>query len=222
MNQTALFASSIGKKVLMALTGIFLMVFLIVHCGINSMIWLNDGGETFLHWAHFMGTNPIIRTIEIFLVIGFLVHIVDGLLLWKQNREARPVKYAMNTASANSTWYSRSMGLLGTLILIFLVIHTSHFWIPNRANQFMTGEELNLYQLMQLEFSEWWVVVIYCAGCFSLGWHLLHGFKSAFQSLGLNHSKYNQAIQIAGVVFSVLIPLLFALMPVSMYFGWIR
>ena len=206
----------------MALTGLFLIVFLVVHAAINSMIWFNDGGETFGHWAHFMGTNPIIRTMEIVLVAGFLVHIIDGLLLWKQNRDARPVKYAYSNYSANSKWYSRSMALLGTLILLFLVIHTSHFWIPNRANQFTTGEELNLFELMKFEFSEWYTVVIYVAGCFSLFWHLLHGFKSAFQSLGLNHTKYNKAIEVAGVAFSVIVPFLFALMPISFFFGLVK
>lgn len=218
MVNSVLFKSSIGKKLLMALTGLFLITFLVVHAGINSMIWFNDGGETFSHWAHFMGTNLIIRVMEIVLVIGFIVHIVDGLMLWKQNRDARPVKYAYSNPAANSKWYSRSMGLLGTLILIFLIIHTSNFWIPNRASQFATGEELNLFEMMQIEFSEWYMVVFYVAGCFSLFWHLLHGFKSAFQSLGLNNVKYNQAIEIAGIAFSIIVPFAFAMMPISMFF----
>lgn len=206
----------------MSLTGLFLITFLIIHATINSMIWFNDGGVTFSHWGHFMGTNPIIRTLEIGLVIGFLVHIADGLMLWYQNHNARPVKYAYNKSSANSKWYSRSMGLLGTLILIFLVIHTSHFWIPNRSNQFATGEELNLYQMMLDIFQNPVVVVIYVAGCFSLFWHLLHGFKSAFQSLGLNHVKYNQTIEVAGIAFSVVVPFLFAMMPISIFLGWVK
>lgn len=222
MAQSAIFKSSIGKKFLMGVTGLFLITFLIVHAAINSMIWFNDGGETFSHWGHFMGTNPIIRTMEIVLVIGFLVHIIDGLLLWKQNNEARPVKYSYSNPPAKSKWYSRSMGVLGSLILIFLIIHAAHFWIPNRANQFATGEELNLFAMMQMEFSEWYTVLLYVLACFSLFWHLLHGFKSAFQSLGLNHTKYNQLIEYSGVAFSVIIPLLFALMPISMYFGLVK
>lgn len=222
MANSALFKSSIGKKLLMGLTGLFLITFLVIHASINAMIWYNDGGETFSHWAHFMGTNPIIRTMEIVLVLGFVVHIVDGLLLWKQNRSARPVKYAYNQPNANSSWYSRSMGILGTLILLFLIIHTSNFWIPNRANQFTTGQELNLFQMMQEEFTHLYMVVFYLAGCFSLFWHLLHGFKSAFQSLGLNHVKYNESITIAGITFSIVIPTVFAMMPVSIYFGWVK
>ncbi len=206
----------------MSVTGLFLITFLIIHASINAMVWFNDGGETFSHWAHFMGTNPIIRTMEIVLVAGFLVHIVDGLMLWKQNRDARPVKYAMSNANANSKWYSRSMGILGTLILLFLIIHTAHFWIPNRVNQFATGEELNLFQMMLETFQSLPVVIIYVLGCFSLFWHLLHGFKSAFQSLGLNHTKYNHAIELAGAAFSAIVPSIFALMPISMYLGWVR
>lgn len=217
-----LFKSSIGKKALMAATGLFLITFLIIHAGINAAIFYNDGGETFLHLAHFMGTNPIVRFLEIGLVVGLLVHIIDGLLLWKANYNARPVKYGYENASANSTWYSRSMGLLGTLLLLFLVVHAAHFWIPNRANQFMTGEELNLFTLMQDEFSEWYTVVIYVAGCISLFWHLLHGFKSAFQTLGFNHSKYNGIIEVAGIAFSIIISLLFASMPVAFYSGLVK
>jgi succinate dehydrogenase / fumarate reductase cytochrome b subunit len=222
MANSAIFKSSIGKKFFMGITGLFLISFLIIHATINAMIWYNDGGETFSHWGHFMGTNPIIRTLEIGLVIGFIVHIVDGLLLWKANHEARPVKYKYNKPSANSKWYSRSMGLLGTLILIFLVIHTSHFWIPNRANQFATGEELKLYDMMLEIFQNPLVVAIYVLGCFSLFWHLLHGFKSAFQSLGLNHAKYNKAIEVVGIGFSVIVPFIFAMMPITIYLGWVK
>ena len=109
MANSALFKSSIGKKLLMGLTGFFLISFLIVHAGINSMIWFMDGGVTFNKWAHFMGTNLIIRTMEMGLVVGFIIHIVDGLLLYKQNRDARPVKYEFDNPTVNSPWYTRSL-----------------------------------------------------------------------------------------------------------------
>jgi succinate dehydrogenase / fumarate reductase cytochrome b subunit len=216
-----LFSSSLGRKLMMALTGLFLISFLVIHCTINAMIFFNDGGETFSHWGHFMGTNPIIRTLEIGLVAGFLIHIIQGLLLWKANYAARPVKYSVSNAPPNSTWYSRSMGLLGTLLLLFLIMHTSHFWIPNRTNQFTQGEELPLYKMMFEVFSNPWIVFLYVIGCVSLFWHLLHGFASAFQSLGLNHSKYNGIISFAGTAFSIIVPLVFSLMPITIYFKWI-
>lgn len=220
-----LFTSSIGKKVIMSLTGLFLITFLIIHCTINAMIFYNDGGATFSHWGHFMGTNPIIRAMEIVLVLGFLFHIIDGFLVWSQNRKARPVKYAKVVHPHKSKWYSRSMGLLGTLILIFLIIHTSHFWIPNRVSQGLTNwehGEIDLYAKMLLVFQEPWIVIVYVLGCFSLFWHLLHGFKSAFQTLGLNHVKYNGVISFVGTAFAIIVPTIFALMPIAMYLGWVK
>jgi len=219
----------------MGLTGFFLISFLIVHCSINSMIFFNDGGETFNHWAHFMGSNLIIRIMEIGLFVGLLLHIIQGFVLWGQNVKARPVKYAMNNAKSNSTWYSRSMGLLGTLILIFLIIHLYHFWTPSRFGGMWGVHELqpttlntydnqqvhNLYLEMQVVFQSLWVVIIYVLGVFSLAWHLMHGFQSAFQTFGINHKRYTPIIKGVGVGFSIIVPLIFALMPVSIYIGWI-
>ena len=215
-----LFTSSLGRKLLMALTGLFLISFLVIHCTINAMIFYNDNGETFSHWGHFMGTNPIIRTLEIGLVAGFVIHIVQGLSLWRANHAARPVKYSVSKSPAG-TWYSRSMGMLGTLLLLFLILHTSHFWIPNRTNQFTQGEELPLYKMMFEVFANPWIVFFYVVGCVSLFWHLLHGFASAFQSLGLNHLKYNGIISFVGTAFSIVVPFIFALMPIAIYFRWI-
>ncbi len=232
------FTSSIGKKLIMGLTGLFLITFLIVHCGINSMIYFNDKGETFNHWAHFMGSNLIIRTMEIGLFAGLLLHIVQGLLLWAQNNKARPVKYAVNNAATNSKWYSRSMGLLGTLILLFLVLHLYHFWTPSRlggiANihsleetnlgQEYNGQQvLNLYGEMLMVFqNNLWVVIVYVLGVISLFWHLLHGFQSAFQTFGINHKRYTPLIKGLGVAYSVIICLMFASMPVAMYLKWVE
>lgn len=222
MNWFKFFSTSIGRKIIMALTGLFLISFLLVHCAINALIFYNDGGKTFNIGAHFMGTNPIIRTIEIVLIIALLYHIIQGLVIWRKNRAARPVKYLVNKGSANSTWYSRSMVLLGTIILMFLVIHTSNFWIPNRTHQFLHGEELPLYEMMLEKFQNPVEVIIYLIGCFALFWHLFHGFKSAFQSLGLNHKKYNGLIAFMGNAFSISVPFILAMMPVAIYFGWIK
>ncbi|MEO6539882.1 MAG: succinate dehydrogenase cytochrome b subunit [Ferruginibacter sp.] len=230
------FSSSIGKKLTMGLTGFFLISFLIVHCTINAMIFYNDGGQTFNHWGHFMGSNLFIRTFEIGLFIGLLLHIIQGLILWRQNAKARPVNYAVNKPQSNSTWYSRSMGLLGTLLLLFLVMHLYHFWVPSRfggmANvaaletttlgDYAGQEAHNLYKAMLTVFQDLWVVIIYVLGVISLFWHLLHGFQSAFQTFGLNHKKYTPISKTVGFVFSLLICLVFAAMPVSIYAGWIN
>ena len=135
----------------------------------------------------------------------------------------------MEKGSANRRWYSASMGILGTLILLFLILHLWHFWIKTRhiigdidAYGTDTEGKENLFARMVDVFRNKWVVVIYVLGCFSLFWHLLHGFKSAFQSLGINHNRYNGIIAIAGTAFSIIIPALFAAMPISMYFGLIK
>ena len=215
-----IFGSSIMKKIWMSLTGLFLVSFLVIHCLINAMIFVNDGGMTFNKWAHFMGTNPIIRTMELVLFAGLIIHVVDGLMLYFQNRKARPVNYAYVKNSTSSKWYSRSMGLLGTLLLIFLIIHLAHFWVPSRitglAESAVPGVH-DLYAEMFTVFANPIVVAIYVLAQFSLGFHLLHGFQSAFQSLGLNHTKYNALIKTVGVGYSILIPFIFALMPIVIY-----
>ncbi|MEY3398501.1 MAG: hypothetical protein RL220_1095 [Bacteroidota bacterium] len=228
---TVIFSSSIAKKLWMGLTGLFLISFLLVHCGVNALVFMNDGGETFTIAAHFMGTNFLIRSMEIVLFVGLLVHIIDGLALYFQNRKARPVRYVKENAGASSTWYSRSMAILGTLLLLFLVVHLAHFWVKTRLTELsvidhtilIDGHEYeNLYGEMILVFENPIVVFIYVAGCIALAWHLLHGFKSAFQTLGLNHRRYNGLINTTGVLFSIIVPLVFAAMPVAMYLGLVK
>ena len=228
------FTSSIGKKFVVGVTGLFLILFLMVHCFINGMIVFSDNGETFNHWASFMGTNWIVRVMEIGLFLGLILHIVQGLILWAQNRKARPIKYSIQRTPSNNRWYSRSMGLLGTLILIFLIVHLYHFWTPSRFGGLLgihTLEETtlatyngqpvhNLYSEMVIVFQNPLIVVIYILGMFSLAWHLMHGFQSSFQTFGVNHKRYTPFIRGFGVAFSIIIPLLFALMPVSIYFKW--
>ncbi|MES2679349.1 MAG: succinate dehydrogenase cytochrome b subunit [Bacteroidota bacterium] len=218
-------SSSIGKKVVMGLTGLFLISFLVVHCFINSLIFFNDGGLTFNTGAHFMGTNWLIRAFEYVLFAGLVLHMVQALILTIQNNKARPVAYAKFNGAANSSWYSRSMGLLGTLLLMFLIIHLAHFWVKSRFTG-LPGEDINghenLYAVMQETFTHAWVVAVYCLAMVSLAYHLLHGFQSAFQTLGLNHKKYTPLIKTLGVWFSIIICLIFAAMPITMYLGIIK
>lgn len=219
---TAAFTSSIGKKYIVGITGLFLCSFLVVHCLINSLIFLNDGGETFNIGAEFMSTNPVIRTMEIVLFIGLLAHIVQSLLLQKQNAAARPVGYAAFNGKANSKWYSRSMAILGILLLMFLIIHLKHFWVVSRFTDHITSGKETLFDEMKEVFENPIIVAVYALSQIALAYHLLHGFQSGFQTLGLNHKKYTPIIQSTGVVFSIVIPLLFALMPIAMYFKWIQ
>lgn len=206
----------------MGLTGIFLILFLIIHAGLNACIWANDNGEMFLEGAHFMGGNWVPRILEIGLFAGLLLHIIQGYMLTAQNQAKRSVGYAVNYGNRGSKWYSRSMGLLGTIILLFLVVHISNFWLPNRSHQgFLLGEEINLYEKMKEEFSVLWIVILYVVGCISLGYHLAHGFQSAFRTMGVHNKRYVAMLKGLGYGFSVLITLIFAMMPLSFYFHWI-
>lgn len=218
---TQTLTSTLGKKMVMGITGLFLIIFLIVHCGVNALVFFPDDGEMFNKAAHFMGTNFFIRLGEVVLFIGILWHIVQSLMVTLTNVTARPQGYAKFTNS--SPWYSRSMGLLGTLILIFLIIHLAHFWVKSRitgvSHQIsFEGKSMdNLYGEMVTVFSELWVVILYVLAMISLSYHLMHGFQSAFQTLGINHKKYTPLIQMLGLIYSILIPLAFAAMPVVMY-----
>jgi succinate dehydrogenase / fumarate reductase cytochrome b subunit len=217
--------SSIGKKLIMGLTGFFLISFLIVHCLLNSFIFVNDGGLLFNEGAEFMAKNPVIRIMEYVLFIGLVLHMVQALILTLQNNKARPVKYAVTNGKANSKWYSRSMGILGSLLLIFLVVHLANFWVKSRFTGLpgvdANGKE-NLYAVMLEVFKIGYFVAIYIGGVIALAYHLLHGFPSAFQTMGWNHPKYNRLIVVTGAVFSIVISLLFALMPISIYLGWVK
>ena len=217
--------SSIGRKIIMGATGLFLIAFLVVHCFINALIFINDGGLTFNVGADFMAHNWLIRVGELVLFAGLILHIVQALLLTMANKKARPVGYDKIDGAANSKWYSRSMGLLGTLLLIFLIIHLAHFWVKSRFTG-LPGEDANghenLYAVMQETFKMTWVVVVYVLAMVSLAYHLMHGFQSAFQTLGLNHKKYTPLIKKVGFWFSIIIPLIFAAMPIAMCVGLVK
>lgn len=223
MTWKQVFTSSIGQKITMALTGIFLILFLVIHVGLNACIWANDGGKMFNEAAHFMGGYWVPRVLEIGLFAGIILHIIQGLMLEADNRKKRGNNtYAISYGNRGSKWYSRSMGLLGTIILLFLIVHLADFWIPNRAHQkFLLGEEIDLYAKMQETFSQAWIVIVYVIGCISLAYHLAHGFYSAFKTLGVYNKRYLALIQWSGYAFSIIVPLAFAMMPVSFYLGWL-
>jgi succinate dehydrogenase / fumarate reductase cytochrome b subunit len=235
MKWSEFFTSSIGKKFVMGLTGLFLISFLIVHVGVNACIWANDSGEMFNKAAHFMGSTVVVRILEVGLFAGFFLHIIQGLVLVFQNRKKRVVAYKVTMGKAGSTWYSRSMGLLGTLILLFLIIHIYHFWTPSRLGgiagihelqpvTYQDGKEIhNLYAEMLTVFQDnILIVLIYVLACISLAWHLLHGFQSAFRSIGLYNNRYLKMANSIGIGFSIIVSLAFAMMPISVYLHWVE
>lgn len=214
----------------MALTGFFLITFLVVHAGLNACIWANDGGEMFNKAAHFMGSMVVIKIFEVGLFAGILLHIIQGYVLEYSNRSKRGKGYKVSMGNNGSKWYSRSMGLLGTILLLFFILHWWHFWVPAR---FIGHEELteveyngvhmhNMFNLMKYTFQQLWIVILYVFACFSLCWHLIHGFESAFRTVGVSNNRYLDLIRRTGIGYSVIISVAFAMMPVSMYMGWVK
>jgi len=228
MKWSELFTSSVGKKFVMGLSGIFLILFLVVHVCVNACIWAMDGGRMFNLAAHFLGTTVVMRTLEIGLFIGFFIHIIQAYVLEQQNRRKRSIGYQVPMGNKGSKWYSRYMGWLGTFVLLFLVIHIKNFWIPSRFDmpedmvQTYNGVEVHdLFRLMKETFESPWLVVIYLVGCLSLFYHLMHGFQSAFRSVGVYNNRYIHLLQGIGYGFSVIVCVAFAMMPISMYFNWV-
>lgn len=224
------FTSSIGKKVIMSLTGLFLISFLVVHLAGNLQLLVNDGGQQFNLYAQFMTENPIIQFTAYGLYVGFLLHIIQGIILWIQNKKARGSNgYAVKVtrATATNAFAAKNMAWLGILILIFLVIHMGDFWY---ATKFGSVAEIaydgidrpmkNLYMRVDASFHNPIIVVVYVLGMIALGLHLLHGFQSAFQTLGLNHPKYSPFIKGIGFAFSIIVPLMYAAIPILVFFGY--
>jgi succinate dehydrogenase / fumarate reductase cytochrome b subunit len=216
-----LLSSTLGRKLLMALTGLFLILFLVIHLIGNLQLLKNDDGEAFNVYARFMTSNPIIVTISYVNYACILVHVIWALLLTLTNRGARGSNgYAV--VKNSSPWTSRNMGILGTLILIFLVIHLRTFWYEMHWGDVSTvnydGEDVkDLYATVAMAYSSLWYVVLYVISMLILAFHLWHGFVSSFQTLGLNHPKYNPAIAFVGKTFAIIVPALFALIPIWMY-----
>lgn len=205
----------------MALTGLFLILFLVVHLIGNLQLLKSDNGEAFNIYAQFMTSNPLIVAISYVNYAFILIHIIWSIILTRRNRAARgPVGYALNKNSSH--WTSRNMGILGTFIFIFLVIHLRSFWyemhwggIPTA--QYDGQEYKDLYAVVASAYSQIGYVLLYVVSMALLAFHLFHGFGSAFQTLGLNHVKYNPVIKFIGVAFAVIVPALFALIPIYMY-----
>ncbi|HMQ61549.1 MAG TPA: succinate dehydrogenase cytochrome b subunit [Flavilitoribacter sp.] len=216
--------SSIGRKVIMSLTGIFLILFLIVHLLGNLQLLHDDGGKAFNLYAKFMTTNPLVKTISYLLYLSILIHAVQGWAIWRKNRSARGAGYAVKVTRAVNTnaRAASNMGWLGTVIFIFILIHLYQFWLQMKLNNLPMAEydgktAKDLYAIVAVAYQNLGYVVFYVVSMAVIAFHLAHGFQSAFQTLGLNHKKYTPAIQFLGRVYAIAVPALFALIPVYMY-----
>lgn len=216
--------SSIGKKLVMSLTGLFLIVFLLVHLTGNLQLLLNDGGRQFNLYAKFMTTNPIIKITSYGLYAFILIHAIQGILLWLKNRAAKGSGYAVNNTKATNTvaGFAKNMGWLGIIIFVFLLIHLYQFWLQMKLGNLPMAtydgvEVKDLYAPVTHAFTNIGFVIFYVLSMVVIAFHLWHGFQSSFQTLGLNHKKYTPLIQFLGKAYSVLIPLGFALIPILFF-----
>jgi succinate dehydrogenase / fumarate reductase, cytochrome b subunit len=219
------FASSIGKKLIMSLTGLFLILFLVVHLLGNLQLLKGDGGEAFNIYADFMVHNPLIKTVSYGLYFFILLHSFQGLYLWFANQKAKGGKYAVK-ANPERSYAARSMVLLGTIILVFLVIHMGDFWYKMKFTDSLPqvtypGHDTpvkDLFAQVNVTFKQGWFVAFYVISMVVLALHLLHGFQSAFQTLGINHRKYTPIIKGVGVVYSLVISFGYAIIPIYYFF----
>jgi succinate dehydrogenase / fumarate reductase cytochrome b subunit len=206
----------------MALTGLFLILFLTGHVSGNLLLFKGDGGEAFNIYAKFMTTNPAVKLLSYVTYISVIGHVIFSIWLAKVNKTARPIGYGVSTPPS-TTVASRNMGILGTIILVFLAGHMYSFWFQMHWGDVpmisYEGEEYkNLFYVVSEAFQQEWMVALYVIAMGFLAFHLSHGFASAFQTLGLNHAKYSPAIALVGKVYCILVPVLFASMPVYIYF----
>ena len=208
--------TSITRKFFMALSGFFLVSFLILHSSLNMISVIAP--DMFNTASHFMGTNPLIQyAMQPVLAFGVVFHLAMGLYLEWQNQQARNVKYAMNKPGENSSWMSRNMIITGIMILLFLGLHFYDFWIPELNLKFITGDMTGLNEAgnfryleeLQHKFQSPTRTGLYVISFVFLSLHLLHGFQSAFQSVGFRHNKYTPLIKALGNIYAILIPAMF-------------
>lgn len=217
--------SSLGQKVVMSLTGIFMMLFLIVHLLGNLQLLQDDGGEAFNIYAYFMTHNPLIKIISYTLYASILLHAVQGVLLWRRNRAARgPSGYAVRHARPGEV-PARNMAWVGIVIFIFIVLHMYQFWVQMHWGGLEYKEYetyphpvKDLYTLVDRSYENILFVVFYVVSMVVVAVHLWHGFWSSLQTLGISHRRYNGLIRGIGWAYAIGIPALFALIPVWMYF----
>ncbi|WP_296386273.1 succinate dehydrogenase cytochrome b subunit [Winogradskyella sp.] len=219
--------SSIGRKFAMALSALFLMIFVLQHFAINILSVISP--DTFNEVSHFMGTFWVIQyVIQPILIIGVIFHFVMGFILEIKNNKANGVKYAKDNGAANSTWMSRNMIWSGGFILVFLIIHFIDFWFPEINTKYIIGDmsgmhngEFRYFHELQEKFVPIWRVALYTVGIVFLALHLLHGFDSAFQSIGANN-KYTKGIKGFGKAYAILIPLGFVIIALYHHFNHIH
>lgn len=217
------FTSSIGKKIIMAAAGLFLVVFLLVHLGINSLLILSSDTDRFNVAAHFMGTNIVIKVFEVVLFAGFLLHIIYGLIVQIQNWMSRPKAYKVDNYSQTS-FFSKFMIHTAVIIFVFLAIHLSNFYFKAKffgeiQDVMINGKEYHdLGSLVIAKFQLPGFIIFYIASFLFLGFHLIHGFQSAFRTLGIENKTYTPLIVNIGYIYTFIVVAGFTAIPIVIYF----
>lgn len=213
------FNSSIGKKLIMSLAGLFLVVFLLVHLGINSLLIFVDN-HAFNVAANFMAKNKLIKVMEIFLFAGLFIHIIYGIILQIQNWKARPIGYA-KTNHSQTSFFSKYMIHTAVCLFIFLILHFTDFYFKAKFFKEQIIEINGLEDMATLVIAKFKMipfVILYIVCFFILGFHLFHAFQSAFQTLGLDHSRYTPVIKATGMIYALIIIVGYSLIPLVVYF----
>jgi len=222
-------SSSIGKKFLMSITGLFLVTFLFIHLSLNALLLVDDGGELFNAAAHFMATNPLIKIMEPVLAIGFIVHIFYASLLTLQNQKARGKdRYASGNSTPDVTWASKNMYILGATILAFLIVHIAQFWVKFKITKELEPTHIdiagvhteveNAYALVNATFGYLWVVIVYVIGSIGLAWHLSHGVWSGLQTLGWSNTVWRKRWEVVGTVVAWIMGIGFSAIAIIQHF----
>ncbi len=221
-----LFKTSVGRKNLMAFTGLFIIFFLIIHLVGNLILVIPDSFFPVEFWGNVANVHDMYNAYSHFLVqfwpvtvvawvlyAAIILHIIDALLITLQNRKSKGEKYQV-TDNSTSTWNSRNMGILGFVIGIFIVLHMAQFWLQYKVLKV----EHDLYDLVLATFKIWWYVLIYEIGIIALGLHLVHGIESAHRSLGVYPKKIMHVIKYIALCFSLIMAILYAIIPIILYF----
>ena len=213
--------STLFRKIIMSLTGLFIAFFLVIHLAGNLQLLLpyERAHEQYNWYSHLLSHNILIEVIAIILYISFIIHILNSLVITYNNWKSNGTAYKKDTRGINSSWFSRNMGILGVVILIFLIIHLRDYWYLYKFKELPLDAKGNkdIFVIVYESFKVWWIVLIYVVAFIALGFHLAHGVWSAFRTLGVYNKWYIKASKFLGICFAIVLCLAYALIPVIIY-----
>ena len=216
------FFSTLFRKIIAAFSGFLLVIFLIGHLAGNLQLILLTGEvaqKQFNAYALFMTTNPAVKILSYSTYISILLHTILTIGLTIQSRKARPISYSVSNTNNNSSWASKNMALLGSIILIFIIVHMRSFWYEMHFGNipFDQWGNKDLFSVTILAFDDIWYTLFYIISMLFLGIHLSHGIESGFQTLGLKNKKFNLLIKFSSVILSIIISFSFSIIPIILY-----